>query len=168
MPDPFYGTTDGFIDYFTQRNNSQMALTDVEDITAALLVASEFLDAAYLLSFGGLKTGGFAQIREWPRQAVQDIYGYAIPSDVPPRQICQATYEAAARQLQSPGIFYKDYTPTKYRSVAVSGAVSAEFITGDASEFQTQFPTIAAILSPLLTSSTANNGSSLSGGITRV
>lgn len=161
----FYGTVAGFKSYFTARGNTLAAAEDDPDIQAALLVASEWLDAAFLDSFDGLKVGGRAQIREWPRQGVTDIYGYSIPDDTIPREVESATYEATWRQLQTPGVFFKDYTPAKYKSVSISGAVSVEYATGSAYDFQTQQPMIAAILRPLF--SCYSESSALSGAVSR-
>ena len=163
----YYGTPAAFKTYWQARGNSAVVgYDDSTIVTPALLVASEWLDAAFLGRFGGLKIGGRDQVREWPRSDVQDVYGYAIPSDVPPREIEAATYEAALRQIVTPGTFFKDYTPGKYKSVSISGALSVEYATGSAYDFQTQMPQIAAILAPILTG--YSNTSSLSSCTARV
>lgn len=162
----FYGTVAGFKAYWTARGDAVALATADGDILIALLIASEWLDAAFRSQFAGLKSGGRAQIREWPRSAVTDIYGYSVASDVPPREIENATYEATLRQLKTPGIFFRDYSPSKYRNVSITGALSVEFAVGSAFEFQTQMPAIAAILVPILTSNASF--SSLSGDLIRV
>lgn len=169
MSDPAYGDTEGFQSYWNDRGQ-QVAIIAFDDdqISAALLVASGYLDAAFMSQWMGLKHDGRAQIREWPRDGVQDIYGYAIDNTVPPREVVNATYEAALRQLQTPGVFFKDYNPSKYKSVSVSGAVAAVFAVGSAYDFQTQMPQIAAILMPILTGLGAGAFASLSGGSGRV
>lgn len=170
MSDPlFYGDADGFEDYWNSRGRQAAIIAyDPTDIEAALLVASEAIDASYISQFMGLKHGGRDQVREWPRDGVQDIYGYAIPNTVPPREVINATYEAALRQLLTPGVFFKDYNPSQYKSVSVSGAVSVVFNAGTAYDFQTQMPQIAAILYPILTGIGAGSFSTLSGGVGRV
>lgn len=162
----FYGTLDGYKDYMTARGRAT-DLSDDDEINAALLVASEWLDGTYLTMFMGLKVGGRAQIREWPRTGVVDIYGYAIPSDSVPREVERATYEAAQRQVDKPGSLTLDYVPNKYKRASVDGAVSVEFagVTSSA-DIQAQFTIIDQILAPLLMES-AGNYSSLSGDVAR-
>jgi hypothetical protein len=170
MADPVYGDADGFKSYWNDRGQQAAIVAfDDSEINPALLIASGYLDAAFLSQFMGLKTGGRNQIREWPRIGVQDIYGYAIPSDVPPREVINATYEATFRQLQTPGVFFKDYTPSKYRSVSVSGAVSVVYAIGSSAyDVQTQMPALAAILLPILTGMGSGAFSPLSGRVSRV
>lgn len=167
--DTNYGNVSDFKTYWNNRGQQAVIIVfDDPTITAALLIASGYLDAAFLSQFMGLKSDGRAQLLEWPRIGVQDIYGYAIPSDVPPREIINATYECAFRQLQTPGIFFKDYTASKYKSVSISGAVSVDFAIGSAYDFQTQMPQIAAILLPILTGMGTGAFSPLSGAVGRV
>lgn len=164
----FYGNSDDFATYWTNRGQEAAVIEfDDDEVNAALLVASGYLDAAFRSQFMGLKTGGRDQVPEWPRIGVQDIYGYAIPSDVPPRELINATYEAAFRQLQTPGIFFKDYSPSKYKSVAISGAISVDYAIGSAFDFQTQSPQIAAVLAPILTGEGSGSFSPLSGSTSR-
>lgn len=163
----FYGDAAGFTTYWGTRGKELPALWETPNIEAALLVASEWLDRAFINSFSGLKINGRDQVREWPRSGVQDIYGYAVPSDVPPREIVNATYEATFRQLETPGVFFADYKPGKYRNVSIVGAVSVVYAIGDAWSFQTQMPAIAAILFPILGRS-QGSFSALSGGVSRV
>lgn len=162
----FYGTPAAFKSYWAARGNASVAsMDDTIVITPALLVASEWIDAAFLKQFGGLKINGRDQVREWPRSGVQDIYGYSVGEAVP-REIEAATYEAALRQITTPGIFFKDYTPGKYKSVTITGSLSVEYATGSAFDFQTQMPQIGAILAPILTG--YENVSSVSSAVYRV
>lgn len=147
----FYGTIDGYRQYCSDRNN--LHVNDPDDqIGAALIVASEWLDAEYRSSFAGLKVGLRAQVREWPRTGAQDIYGYAISETAVPTEVVNATYEAAHRELDNPGSLSVDYTPAKYKSATVNGAVSVEYRHFDsASEAQTRIMVVEQILGPVLT-----------------
>lgn len=163
----FYGTVAGYRAYHLARDND-IPVSDDSDIAAALLVGSEFIDARYRSSFGGLKIVGRSQVREWPRSGVVDVYGNAVAADEIPREIERATYEAALRQLALPGALFVDYTPNKYSQASVEGAVSVTFAKfGSASEIQTQFSIIDAILAPLI-SAANGNFSSFSGDAVRV
>lgn len=163
----FYGTVSGFKTYHAARNNDLPATADDDDIEAALLVASEWIDARYRAVFAGRKTGGREQVREWPREGVEDIYGYSIASDTIPREIENAAYEGALIQLVTPGALSVNFTPNKYKRVSVDGAVSVEYAAyGLSSEVQTQFTTIDGILFSILTGS-GSGFSSFSGASAR-
>lgn len=167
----FYGTAAGYEAYLLARNYPPTDATDAE-IEAALLVASEWLDARYgpMLAAGCTnKTGGRAQVREWPRAGFVDVYGYAIGQTEIPREVEHATYEATLRQLANPGSLSVDYTPSKYKRAAVDGAVSVEYAGySSAYDLQTSIPIIDGIMYPLISSQTGANLSGLSGKAVRV
>lgn len=163
----FYGTADGLRAYCTQRDiDLPTDAADDDFVNAKLLLASETLDGRYRTQFPGLKVGMRAQIREWPRNAAYDRYGYAVSNESVPPEIVNSTYELAIREILSPGILAPDYTPNPYKSVSVDGAISVQFTPfNEASDIQTQFVTVDQILSALL----YDMGSSpLSGGTVRV
>lgn len=168
----FYGTVAGYKTYHNARGRS-LVIADQDDneIQAALLVASEWIDARYRsvwISTGTTKVGMRAQIREWPRYAFVDAYGYAVPSDSVPIEVENATYEVALREVNVPGSLSQDYTPPKYKSASVDGAVSVTYNTGvDASDLQVEIPVIDGILAPLLGFEGAGNLSAMSGRVVR-
>lgn len=159
-----YGTVAGFKTYHSARGRADIIENfDDSEIDAAKLITSEWLDATYRNQFPGLKVGMREQVREWPRQGASDIHGYAISSATVPTEVENATYEGTFRQLQTPGIFSKDYTPNKYKSVSVDGAVSIQYVQfGGAGDIQTQIKIIDEILAPILTA--YGDFSPLSGG----
>lgn len=163
----FYGTAAGFRAYHVARGNDVPAeAVDDDTVNEWLLVGSEWLDGRYQSSFPGLKVGMREQLREWPRYDAQDVYGYYIPSDAVPREMINATYEAALREGVSTGSLSVDYTPNKYKRAAVDGAVSVEFAGfNSAWDTQKQIPIIDQILYPILTGS--GNVSALSGSVVR-
>lgn len=163
-----YGTKAAFLAYHLDRTNPTAGYSDAA-IAAALLIASEWLDGKYQSLFPGLKVGQRAQVREWPRQGALDRDGYAIASDIPPSEIDAATYEAAYKQLLSPGSLNRDWTPPKYKRASIDGAVSVEYVTfSNASDTQTRFAVIDAILRPILTGGGVSAMSGLSGATARV
>lgn len=164
----FYGTAAGFRDYHTARGRDVTDYADDALVEAALLVASEWLDAVYFpATWAYTKTGGSAQDRRWPSIGVVDGYGYAVASDTVPTLVENATYEAAWRQLQSPGSLTLDYTPNKYKRVAIHGSVSVDYASpGQATDVQSRFLIIDQILAPLLTG--GGRMSALSGAVARV
>lgn len=170
-----YGDATSFIDYFTARGKD-VSFYDDDVIEAALLVASEWIDGIYGDFFVGHKTAGFTQQFQWPRisAVVSDGNGewrnyYTFPDNVIPDQVKNATYEAAYRQLLSPGALIVDYTPSKYKRVSVDGAVSVEYMQfSSASDVQTEIAIVDSILWPLLDEYTDGTKSGLSGGTVRI
>jgi hypothetical protein len=163
--DTNYGTVAGFRTYFTARGTDVSAYSDDAAVLAALTVASSWLDARYRDGFPGWKVGLRPQILEWPRVGGLDIYGYSIDQSAPPLEVQNATYEAALRQLQSPGSLSKDFTPNKYEQARVEGAVNVKYVQYTAaSDVQTQLAIVDQILAPILTGGVSN---SLSGCVSR-
>lgn len=162
-----YGSVAGFKTYHTARGRAAIiAAFEDDEIEAAKLVSSEWLDGNYRGSFPGIKIGYRAQVREWPRVGGVDRDGYVIASDSVPTEVENATYEATLRQLITPGSLSVDWTPSKYKRVSVDGAVSAEYNSFySASDVQTKFKVIDDILAPILTG--CGNVSSLSGNSSR-
>lgn len=165
-------TVAGFTIYHEDRGREVPGTWDDGLITSALIIASEWIDNTYGPSFIGQKTGGFVQPREWPRlgAVINDArYAYVFPTDVVPEQVIDAVYEAAWRQANKPGALLVDYTPGKYKSVNVQGAVSVEYAQfSSASEVQTMYPIIDQLLYWLIDGSSSGAMSSFSGAITRV
>ncbi len=179
-----YGDATGFEAYHEARGRTIPGTWDTDGINAALLVASEWIDGSYGPLFVGQKTDGFTQTREWPRTSATVIekqsrynlsptYGYVasytFPDDVIPTQVENATYEAAFRQLTTPDSLEVDYTPGKYKSVTIEGALSVEYAQINSyTEVQLQIGAVDRLLWPLLDPSAGGGMSSYSGGSTRV
>jgi hypothetical protein len=179
-----YGDAAGFEAYFTDRNKDIPGTWDTAGINAALLVASEWIDGSYGSSFVGQKTGGFLQEREWPRTSATVVekesrFGikpslgfvayYTFGVNEIPERVVNATYEAAYRQLTSSGSLEVDYTPGKYKSVSIEGALDVEYRQiSSYTEVQLQIGAVDRLLWPLLDSSMGGGMSNLSGGSSRV
>lgn len=163
-------TQAGFETYCEDRGKEIPATADADDINAALLVASEWIDGTYGNLFVGQKTAGFLQDREWPRTgaAVNDPrYGYAFTDSEIPARVTEAVYEAAFRQLVSPGSLLVDYVPRKYKSVDIDGAIAVEYAQFSTSaEVQSTYPAIDRLLEPLLRDEA--DYATFSGGASRV
>lgn len=170
-----YGDADGFVAYHEARGRSIPGTWDSESITAALLSASEWIDSVYGPSFVGHKTAGFTQAREWPRisATIRDTgkWGnyYTYATDAIPDRVISATYEAAFRQATTPGSLDVDYTPNKYKSVTIEGAISVEYASfSSASDIQVQIGAVDKLLWPLLDPSSSGAASNLSGPVGRI
>lgn len=148
MPE-FYGTVVGYKAYHLARGHD-VAVREDEEIASDLLVASEWIDARFRAQFNGTKTGDRTQIRDWPRTDATDIYGHELSGI--PRELEYATYEAAAIQGANLGALSVNFTPGKYESVSVEGAVSVKYAKiMNWFEAQTQFAIVNEILAPILT-----------------
>jgi hypothetical protein len=162
-----YGTLSGFRFYHTARDRDTSIYDDTK-VEAAKLVASEWLDGRYRSSFPGIKVGMRSQVREWPRNGGVDRDGYAIPAASVPTEVENAVYEATLRQLANPGSLNVDWTPPRYKSASVAGAVSVSYASfSSAADVQTRFSVIDDILAPILTGN-GGDASPLSGSINRV
>lgn len=159
-----YGDFAGFQAYHVS-HNTDVSMYLQSDVDPALLVGSEWLDGTYRGKFGGLKIGMRAQVREWPRNGANDIYGYYIDPTVPPVEVISATYEAALKHLQKPGALNVDWTPSKFRSASVAGAVAVQYSAAIESvdDIQTRFAIIDQILRPILNSFGIEGGAVYSG-----
>jgi len=144
----------GFTAYHEERGRTVPGTWDDAKINASLLVASEWIDDTYGSSFIGEKVGGFLQEREWPRvnAVVPDPrYIYVIPTDEIPEKVIHAVYEATFRDATTPGSLLVDYTPGKYNSVSIDGAVSVDYRNfTSAFETQTTYPIIDRLLKDLM------------------
>lgn len=158
----YYGTIAGADAYHLARGNS--AVWDAEDVddvekTAALLLASEWIDFNYASMFEGCKTDKRDQLREWPRDNAYDQSGIVI-SGIPP-EIERATYEVALQQIRQNGSLFKTWIASKdIKSVSVDGAISVTF-AGAASfgDVQITIPKISGILAAVLTGQAVSNAS---------
>lgn len=164
-----YGDATGFASYFEARGKELPGTWDDEAIEAALLVASEWIDGIYGSLFIGYKTDGFEQEREWPRTSATVCSAeprYTYETDAIPARVTKATYEAAFRQLTTPGSLQVDYIPGKYKSVTVD-VISVDYIQfPSANDAQIQIGAVDTLLWPLL-DTTRGQSSGLSGGVGR-
>lgn len=102
-----YGTVSGFKVYVDARGGSYAGNTD-DQVLAALVRASTYIDGAYRAVLPGYKSGRREQALEWPRTNARDAAGEAIAYDAVPVEIENATYEGAIRELASPGSLNPD------------------------------------------------------------
>lgn len=163
-----YGTIAEFRQYHEWRGVVIDPAVSDATITAALLVASEWIDNKYRALFDGKKIGLREQVREWPRASATDYYGDAVLSSSVPPEIENATYEAALIQLNAPGTLSVSFTPNAYRSVSIDGALKVEYNSySDASQIQTEYKRIDEILSLLVGRAKGGSGNVHSGGAFR-
>lgn len=163
-----YGDLSGFKDYHDERGNDHSAFTD-QQLSAALLRASEYIDGRYGPKFPGepaIRRENGGQDREWPRVSsgqfgyLRDRYDNPIPENTVPLEVIKATYEIALREAGSPGVMSPDVNRSqRKRSVRVEGAVSVEYAdASDIEAYRTVVTIVDAILAPILTGAGASSG----------
>lgn len=156
MPD-FYGTLAGANAYHAARGNA--AWTGADDVkTAALTRGSAYVDSLgrqqlqpsgrWRTLWPGMKTGGRAQVLDWPRTDASDYEGNAIGANEIPIEVEQATYEAALRELVAPGSLNPDYVPSAQVKREKAGPWEEEYFEPSAGVNPNQ-PVISAILDML-------------------
>lgn len=166
----FYGNVDDFKEYFITRGKDIPQDWTDDMIESALLVSSEWLDGQYESLWIGYKVD-FKQERSWPRQSaqVQTYPYYVYKNDEIPEQVAKATYEAAFRELTKQGSLQVDFTPNKYKSVSVDGAISVEYNSiSYASDAQIEIPIIQNLMSILMDETKSGAFSPISGKVSRV
>lgn len=164
-----YGSAAEFETYHEARGRTIPGTWDGTYIEAALLVASEWIDGKYGDRFYGYPTGGYEQDRQWPRTlAYTNTWPvYVFATDQIPTEVKEATYEAAWREATTQGSLNVDFTPSKYNSISVDGAVYVNYNNSlDVTDVQKQIQVIELILKPLF--DPKRNTSGLSGGSSRV
>ncbi len=156
-----YGNATDAKAYWADRGMTVPGSWTDQNITKALLVASEWIDGKYETAFSGRRAVP-RQERAWPRTGAFDIEGNSFASSDTPRELLAAVYEATFRQMTTAGSLSVDFTPGKYKRASVDGAVSVEYAAFTyAHEVQTQFEAIDRAIAPILTG--AGNVSMLSG-----
>jgi len=166
----FYGTVVGAASYHSARGNAAWAAAASDAVReTALLIASEWIDGNFRDRFPGEKTGDRDQVREWPRQGAYDDRAFTIDDDETPGEIERATYEAAYREILSPGSLSVDVTMGEnIQSVSVAGAVALTYRGASTlADTQVYIPIIGRILAPILTRDGVS-GSGLFGRSTRI
>lgn len=100
-----YGTEEGFEAYAGEVG----ATVPAGEVLPALVRASAYIDGRYGARFVGVRAGGYVQALAWPRTGAVTREGFTVPADVVPTAVENATYEAALRELASPGSLSPDY-----------------------------------------------------------
>ncbi len=113
-----YGTIADADAYHAARGNAAWGAAGDADRNAALQRATDYIDGRYrrmtagggwVSMFRGARTEGRGQSLEWPRTGATDAEGNEIPDDEIPTEVKEATYEAALRELASPGSLSPDF-----------------------------------------------------------
>lgn len=160
-----YGTVVNADAYHLARGNTAWAGSDPLK-AAALVRASAYIDGHYrtrpndcglmLSRFGGTKTGGRAQVLEWPRTGCIDTDGETVDSATVPDEVDRATYEAALRELVTPGSLTPDFVASTLAKREKVDVIEVEYAVAEAKPGQLPptsptLPIVDGLLAPLLT-----------------
>ena len=151
-----YGTLAAADAYHAARGNVAWGDAAEPARVAALVRASDYVDARYVYQRGGCwasmfpgeKTGGRAQGRAWPRTGVD-----GVPDDEVPAEVERATYEAAYRELSEPGSLLPDYVASSQLTRVKVGPIEESYATaqgGDGPPNMPQLPAVDRLLAGLL------------------
>lgn len=118
-----------------------------EEIEAALIRGTSWLDSTYRARWPGTRLNGRAQPLVWPRSNATDADGEEIAEDEIPQEVLDATAEAAFRELIEAGSLSPDMERGGDIRRLKAGSVEIEYATTAAAG--TTFSTIDGILSGL-------------------
>ncbi|MAX61556.1 MAG: hypothetical protein CMK46_06970 [Porticoccus sp.] len=154
-----YGDLAGADAYHLARANAAWAALTEPAKTAALVRGSDYVDGRYrwrLMSgrwqsmFRGVKTGGRAQAREWPRTGATDYEGLEIEPDEIPEEVQHAAYEAALREAATPGSLSPDYVAASQVTKEKVGPVEVQYASSAVSANSTPNRPVVAVIDELL------------------
>lgn len=151
--------------YATNRGLTFPVSGSAEIIAAAegaLRRATTWIDGTYRVQFPGQRRYGRDQALEWPRLDAYDSFipSTLLPEDELPRELVQATIEAAVRELANPGSLNPDVVAGKVQKSVKVGDVAVEYFQGSNGVYDMR-PTmtiISGILSPILMVSSYSSG----------
>jgi hypothetical protein len=147
-----YGSNAGADTYHADRGNTAWAAATEAAKTIARLRGSEYVDYHFRAAFPGYKTGFREQVREWPRTDAYDYEDNHIGSSVIPYEVEYATYEAALRELATPGSLFPELIPGQQRKRTKVDVIEVEYTGPQGIASVTPIITvITGILSPILT-----------------
>lgn len=112
--------------YHADRANENWSGADA-DKQAALVRGTAFVDATFGARFPGRMTYGRNQGLAWPRYPAYDREGVFIPSDELPKEYLAACFEAALRELTTPGVLSPDINASERLTVETIGPLSFEY-----------------------------------------
>lgn len=141
-----YGENAGFTAYAEAAGYVVPGGTTAPHITAARQRGSMVIDR-YEKHFSGRRTGGWQQERAWPRTGATTYYGEAIPDDVIPEAIINASYEAAFLELTNPGSLSPVVTGSSTVKREKVGQLEVEY----AASSSTSVTDMVALATPVVT-----------------
>ncbi len=118
------------------------------DAEAALVRATQWIDATYGARFPGSRLNGRDQALQWPRSSASDLSGNLIADDEVPVEVINATCEAALRELTELGSLAPDLD--RGGQIKELQAGSVRLVYGSNASATTTFQVIDGILAGLI------------------
>lgn len=139
-----YGTLSGADDYHAERGNTTWTGFTDQQRTAALVRASDAIDALYGNRFIGVRADGANQPREWPRTGAQ-LDALGVTDSQTPIAVEHATYDFALVEATTPGYFNKTFDLSKQVKKVVVGPVSKEYAVSEYSDSASYAPRLLSV-----------------------
>lgn len=143
-----YASREEFLSYRTAMYATSGS-EPVEAVDAALRRATRYIDANY--AFVGYPTHGSQQALAWPRTVLGPNSTYVYALDYMPREVKNATIEAAIRELASPGSLLADENPSQRVIRQKVGPIETQY--SDRGAAQVRITLIDRMISDLVSSS---------------
>lgn len=143
------------VDYVTtyaEEHNLDWDHSDTDEAEGAIRRGTVWLDARYRKRFTGIKVERRSQLLEWPRSGAYDRNGDYVDYLSIPREVQQATAEAAIRELADPGVLSPDITAGSIPKRVKVDVIEVEFanVEGTVAEQEPISTTIDDIMGNLL------------------
>jgi hypothetical protein len=98
--------------YHESMGNDTWVTSPDEEADVAIIRGTAYVDRRYAGKWPGVKTGERDQSLQWPREGGYDKEGWEIEDNEIPKELKQAVYEAALRELVNPGSLSPDVVQT--------------------------------------------------------
>lgn len=122
-----YGSNAACAAYHLARGNAVWGAATSEVQDQARQRGSDYVDRAYRNRLPGVRTGGAAQLEEWPRTGASYRTGEAIDPASVPIQVEYAAYEAALREMVKPGSLLPDFSEDNRITEKTAGSVTIRY-----------------------------------------
>jgi hypothetical protein len=137
--------------YATDRNNTTWSALTNDEKQVSLINATDYIDKSY--TWNGVKNTREQKL-QWPRTGTTDANGFAIDSDIVPKEVEDATIEAAFLDAGGTDLFETEQIVKK----AKVDVLEVEFLeNGYKGDFQSQYPLIDDILKGLTQETSTSN-----------
>ncbi|KFI27742.1 hypothetical protein CN97_00765 [Haematobacter massiliensis] len=153
-----YGTDEGFSEWLVAYGYTLPVGADEAVLRQR---GTAYIDAVYGPRFVG-QPASWDQELAWPRVGAVTIYGQAIPSDVIPQSVINASYRAAVAEALEPGsLSYATSAKGRRKREKVEGAVEVEYFENTSETVAGQGPLfldIEGLLAPFLNPADMGSG----------
>ena len=154
--------------YHALFGNDDWASASTADKESAIIRSTFYLTNGF--SWEGDKINGRDQALSFPRSGLTDSEGYDVASDSVPKEIMDATYELAIRELLSPGSLNPDVTPAEGVKREKIGEIEIEYVNSR-TDIEASKPVVSIVndlIGAFLESGSVNEGQAIYGTTDRL